>query len=413
MHGQDETRLLGLGLDFLAQANDVRIHRARSGKTLVAPYFLEQTIAAERFPGMTQKVLKQIEFLGGKIERLTAARYLATAQIHFDIPKGVTVLLFRNCMGAAKDSLYPGQQFANRKRLGDVVVRSQLEAHHFVHFLSARGQHDDGNGCALGLELFADIQAAHAGHHDVEDDQVGFLRNGAFQAGNAVGCGDDFVSFVLEVIAQAGDHVGLIFDNQDFRHKLFTFPTRQASRLPLRGSWLCRRRAAGDCCRIYRQSDGELATLARSTIHDHVATVRLHDVTHQGKAQAAALGVVYQWIAHAIELLENLLLLLRWDANSVIDHFQLHCSVFAIEIHSDIFPILRILEGVVYQVDDRARHGLAIHSHRRNGVDLLLKGEAVLLDLIAIRFQRIPYQLPHVGVTEVVFFAAGLDAREI
>src|SRR5436190_21870681 len=110
MHGQDETRLLGPGLDFLAQANDVRVHRACSGKTLVAPYFLEQTIAAKSFPRMTQKVLKQIEFLRGKIKRLTAARYLATAQIHFDIPKRVTVLLFRNCMGAAKDSLYPGQQ---------------------------------------------------------------------------------------------------------------------------------------------------------------------------------------------------------------------------------------------------------------------------------------------------------------
>src|SRR5438270_1275801 len=397
MHGQDETRLLGLGLDFLAQANDVRIHRARGGKTLVAPYFLEQTIAAESFPGMTEKVLQQIEFLGGKIKRLTAARYLATTQIHFDIPKGVTVLLFRNNVGAAKDSLHPGQQFANRKWLGDVVVRSQLEANYFVYFLSARGQHDDGNGCALGLELFAHIQAAHAGHHDVEDDQVGLLRNRAFQAGNAVGCGDDFVSFILEVIAQAGDHVGFVFDDQDFRHKLFTFQARQASRLPLRGSWLCRRRAAGNCCRIYRQSNGELAALAGGTVYYHVATVRLHDVTHQRKAQAAALGVVYQWIAHAIKLLEYLLLFLRWDANSVIDYFQFHRSIFTIEIHSDIFPILRILEGVVYQVDDRARHGLAIHSHRWNGVDLLFKGEAVLFDLITIRFQRVSHQLPHVG----------------
>ena len=141
--------------------------------------------------------------------------------------------------------------------------------------------------------------------------------------------------------------------------------------------------------------------------------MRLHDVTHQGKTQAAALGVVYQWIAHAIKLLENLLLLLRWDANSVIYHFQFHRSVLAIKIHSDVFPILRVFQGVVDQVDDGARHGLAIHSHRRNGIDLLFKGEAVLLDLITIGFQRVPYQFPHVGVTEVVFFAAGLDAREI
>src|SRR2546423_11441149 len=162
---------------------------------------------------------------------------------------------------------------------------------------------------------------------------------------------------------------------------------RVACRYVVRG--LCRRRAAGNCCRIYRQSNGELAALAGGTVYYHVATVRLHDVTHQRKAQAAALGVVYQWIAHAIKLLEYLLLFLRWDANSVIDYFQFHRSIFTIEIHSDIFPILRILQCVVYQVDDRASHGLAIHSHWRNGVDLLFKGEAVLLDLIAIRFQRV------------------------
>ena len=37
--------------------------------------------------------------------------------------------------------------------------------------------------------------------------------------------------------------------------------------------------------------------------------MRLHDVAHQRKAQAASFGVVHQWIAHPIELLKNLLLL--------------------------------------------------------------------------------------------------------
>src|SRR5207245_4314958 len=56
--------------------------------------------------------------------------------------------------------------FANRKRLGDVVVRSQFESDNFVHFLPARRQHNDGNRNPLGLELLADIQAAHTRHQD-------------------------------------------------------------------------------------------------------------------------------------------------------------------------------------------------------------------------------------------------------
>src|SRR5204863_1312201 len=124
---------------------------------------------------MAEEILQQVKLLGGKVEGFAAARYLATAQIDLDIAKGVAILLFGDGVGAAKYGLYPGQQFTNRKRLGDVVVRSQFEADYLVYLLSARGQHDDGNGSPLGLELLADIQAAHARHHDVEYDQVRFL----------------------------------------------------------------------------------------------------------------------------------------------------------------------------------------------------------------------------------------------
>ena len=66
----------------------------------------------------------------------------------------------------------------------------------------------------------------------------------------------------------------------------------------------------------------------------------LHNVTHQGEAQSAALGVVNQRIAHTIKFLENLVLLLVRDADPVVDHFQLYRSVFTIELDADVLPAL-------------------------------------------------------------------------
>jgi hypothetical protein len=46
MHRQNEPGFFRLRLDLLAQVHDVRIDRASGWKAIVAPDFLEQTIAA-------------------------------------------------------------------------------------------------------------------------------------------------------------------------------------------------------------------------------------------------------------------------------------------------------------------------------------------------------------------------------
>ena len=101
------------------------------------------------------------------------------------------------------------------------------------------------------------------------------------------------------------------------------------------------------------------------------------------------------------------------NADAVVHYFQLHRSVVAIKIHADIFPVLRILQRVVDQVQQRARDGLAVHTQWRNFVDLLFESETALFDLVAVGLQRVPHQFSQVGLAEVVFFASGLDAREI
>src|SRR5205807_1456429 len=168
------------------------------------------------FPYTT--LFRSIEFLGGDLQLLSLARDLATAQIHFDVAEGVALLVLGYGLGAAQHGFHAGQQLADGEWLGDVVVGAQFESDDLVDFLASRGQHDDWDRRPFSFELLADIEAAHARHHDVQDDQVGRFGQSPLQAGNPVGSGDDAVALVFEVVAQAGDHVGFVFYNQDFGH---------------------------------------------------------------------------------------------------------------------------------------------------------------------------------------------------
>ncbi len=142
-------------------------------------------------------------------------------------PKAYLSSVFGNGARPAQYGFHPRQQFTNGKWLGDVVVGAQFKSHHLVDFLSAGSKHDDRNRGPLRLELLAHVQPAHPRHHDVQDDEVGGLGDRALQASHTVAGGDDLMSLEFEVVAQPGHHVGLVLDNQDFGHVLWSPVLRQ------------------------------------------------------------------------------------------------------------------------------------------------------------------------------------------
>jgi hypothetical protein len=85
----------------------------------------------------------------------------------------------------AQQGVDPGRQFAHRKRLGQVVVRPDGQAHQQVGLVAPGGEHEDGHG-ALGLQAPADLQAVEAGQHDVQDHQIRPVRAGAGDRGRTV-----------------------------------------------------------------------------------------------------------------------------------------------------------------------------------------------------------------------------------
>src|SRR5947209_6364334 len=165
---------------------------------------------------MTEKMLQKFKFFSGKLNWLAGTENLIALQVDLNIAERVAIHLLGQSLRSAQNGFDASEEFANGKRFGDVVVSAQLEPNDFIHLLAAGGEHDNGNRRALGLELLAYVETAHARHHHIENYQIGRILECAFQAIDAIESGNNLKALILEVIAQSGDHVWFILDNQDF-----------------------------------------------------------------------------------------------------------------------------------------------------------------------------------------------------
>ena len=102
-------------------------------------------------------------------------------------------------------------------RLGDVIDGAQRQAQLLVrHFAHGRDKnHGNAGRGGTGLQRAADVVAAHARHHDVEQDQVGLVAAGGDLQGALAIDGDLGAVLVFQHGAQQVDIVRRIVDHQN------------------------------------------------------------------------------------------------------------------------------------------------------------------------------------------------------
>ena len=81
MHSEEVLWLFGIGLKFLAQAYQVRIHRPGRWVILVSPNLFQKTITTQRFARMTDEILQKLEFCGGNFESLAKGAWSFAVRI--------------------------------------------------------------------------------------------------------------------------------------------------------------------------------------------------------------------------------------------------------------------------------------------------------------------------------------------
>src|SRR5712692_4928868 len=117
--------------------------------------------------------------------------------------------------------LYDGEELVRGERLVDVHHGSGLEA--FGQRLAAalRGEEDDRDVLQAGvlLDLAADREAVHVGHHHVEKDEVEGASGEQLQRFRASRCGGDVETLLLQDGALEVEDILVVVDYEyTFRH---------------------------------------------------------------------------------------------------------------------------------------------------------------------------------------------------
>jgi hypothetical protein len=119
----------------------------------------------------------------------------------------------RGAGGAAKEGVDAGEQFAHAEGLGEVIIGAEIEADDLVNLLAFGREHQDGQGNLLCAELFADLVAAEARQHHVEQEQAGTVLAHGLEGLIAAAADGDVEPVTLQDFLQAEEDVWVIFND--------------------------------------------------------------------------------------------------------------------------------------------------------------------------------------------------------
>ena len=108
-------------------------------------------------------------------------------------------------------------ELEHAERLGQVVVGAELEAEDAVELGRLRGQHQDRRRAAARAQRLRHLETVEAGHHQVEDEQVGRPLALPGERRGAVADRVHVVARALQVHHQQVADVGLVFGDEDRR----------------------------------------------------------------------------------------------------------------------------------------------------------------------------------------------------
>src|SRR3954462_11858066 len=219
-HGEDELRLLGIGLELLAQVPDVHVDRARVAIGRVAPHAREQHVAREHPAGAARHRAGDLELNERGLEALLRQLHRALGRVHPQaggLDRRLGLAVAGRHAGAPQRGLHAQAELPHRERLCDGVVGAELEPEDLVDLLALGAEHDDRDALPLGAQPPADLEAVHLGQHHVEHDEVEGLLGEARERLAPVRRVHDLIAVALEREGQERLDRLLVVDEEDAR----------------------------------------------------------------------------------------------------------------------------------------------------------------------------------------------------
>src|SRR6266567_1351932 len=211
-------------VDLAAQATHQHLEHVSKGVVVVVPHVGRDRRAIEHLSRVRDEQLQQGELLRAEGEHAVAAAYSAGGEVDLQVRDAV----HRRCERGtpARQRLEPRQQLAEGERLGEVVVRPDLEpADTVVHGIERR-EHEDGRGHAPAPQLAAQLEPAAAGKAHVENDHIERGQPGALPPlGERRGQGR-IDALRAHAVAQQRGELGVVLDDQHPHGPMLQIGTR-------------------------------------------------------------------------------------------------------------------------------------------------------------------------------------------
>src|ERR1700682_939049 len=157
-------------VNLLAQSIDIDFHQVGFAIEVAVPNVLDDFTARDQFGSMKQEQLEQRKFLGRQWDYLGAARGAPTMTIQREVR--TAHLGIAAVKAAAHQRSNSSQEFCQGKRLSEIVIGTGIQSGYPLLDQASRGEHQDRSFYALLAKLTADLEAAHTGQPNVQENSV-------------------------------------------------------------------------------------------------------------------------------------------------------------------------------------------------------------------------------------------------
>src|SRR5260370_28219294 len=160
-HGGDVARALGVVTELAAQPRDVHVEGLGGPPPFAVPHLAHDLFPGDHLAGLVPQHRKQVELLGGQVELGVAEPRPAGLGVHSD---ALGHAGFR--AATAQQGPDPGEELREPERLGDVVIRTGIEADHRVALIGPGPEGQQPHRLPVRAMAAADLESVHAPHAD-------------------------------------------------------------------------------------------------------------------------------------------------------------------------------------------------------------------------------------------------------
>ena len=158
--------------------------------------------------------MQQVELGGGEVNLFVTEEHFVGVHVQGEgVNAQYGVVLLLDAAATAQNGADAGDYLVEGEGLGDVVVAAGTQTGHLVLGGVLCGQEEHGGGGAVFAQAAGHLEAVHAGHHDVQDNEVGFFGVRLFEGFAAVAGGNYFKTGETQGGGEQFKNVELVIDD--------------------------------------------------------------------------------------------------------------------------------------------------------------------------------------------------------